>query len=190
MVYYKTGESLISPSFSIILVLFLLTSCQAIHVVPLVKEARVHQPPPAEILFLNGDFEQAKNAFNDLFLSEESPEKKNHALYGLACTELILAMDDVSLLDAIQKLQKWDAQKGSEPFVENHHLLILALKQQGELIQRKNKIQVLREKNKNILIKGQKKEITQMSAIMHKLQSQIEELEEIDQALQEKRQPL
>jgi len=103
---------------------------------------------------------------------------------------LIQARNDTELLKAIGNLQKWDALKGGEPFVENYHMLILALKQQGELIRQKNTIQALHDKNKNILIRSQKKRIAQMANIVKKLQNQIEELEKIDQTFQEKRKPL
>ena len=116
--------------------------------------------------------------------------KNFYALYGLACTQLMLARNDHQYIEAISNLHKWDAIKGGAPFTENHHLLVLALLHHRDIIQRRNIASAKREKKKNILITKQKKKISTMVHTVKKLQNQLEELEAIDETFQEKRKPL
>lgn len=168
----------------------LLGGCHTLPITNLVQKDEKQIFTKGEILFLNGNFKDAQDEYEKLLAAASTARDYQIALYGLACSQLIQARNDTELLKAIGNLQKWDALKGGEPFVENYHMLILALKQQGELIRQKNTIQALHDKNKNILIKSQKKKISQMASIVKKLQNQIEELEKIDQTFQEKRKPL
>lgn len=157
----------------------------------------VHPQAFAEQLFLNGDFENATLEYEQIYETALSAEDKNHALYGLACTQLTLARNEDQLVEAINNLQQWDANKGNAPFVENRHLLIFALQQQGELIkERKNSLKD-RENEQNALIANQQIKIAKMTATIEnqqnqieKLQTQISELEAIDKNVQEKRKPL
>jgi len=143
----------------------------------------------AETLFLNGDFKNAAIKYELLLSSGSSFQQKQLALYGLACTQLILAQNDEELSEAIKNLEQWDAVKGSDPFIENHHMLVLALKHQEKFIRKKNKEQALLNEKKDSLINSQKKKIASMTETVNKLHKQIEELEEIDQISQEKRKP-
>jgi hypothetical protein len=178
-----------SFGFSLFIILFL-NGCHTLPITHLVQKKEGQVFTEAEILFLNGNFKDAENEYENLLAGAITAQDYQIALYGLACSQLIQAQNDSELLKAIGNLQKWDALKSGEPFVENYHMLILALRQQGELIRKKNTIQTLHDKNKNILIKSQKKKIAQMASIVKKLQNQIEELEKIDQTFQEKRKPL
>lgn len=148
----------------------------------------------AEQLFINGDFERAILEFEQTYETALCPEDKNQALYGLACTQMMLARTDDQLIEAISNLQKWDANKGTAPFIENRLLLVLSLKQQGELIAENKRAKMARETEKISLIDDQKKTIAQMISTIEKLknenielQSQIEALEAIDENVQEKR---
>jgi len=169
--------------------LLLCQSCQSV-ILPVAPEITIEPAPDrAEILFINGDFENSLLEYKQRYEYSLSPEDKNLALYGLACTQLMLARTESQVIEAINNLQKWDAGKGSAPFVENHHLLVFALKQQAELLQQKNQNILLREKNKNSLISSQKKKITQMVTMVEKLQKQLEELEAVDEVSQEQKKP-
>jgi hypothetical protein len=148
----------------------------------------------AEQLFINGDFERAILEFEQTYETALCPEDKNQALYGLACTQMMLARTDDQLIEAIGNLQKWDANKGTAPFIENRLLLVLSLKQQGELIAENNKAKMARETENISLIDDQKKTLAQMILTIEKLQhenkelqNQIEALEAIDENVQEKR---
>jgi hypothetical protein len=183
------------------LLLFLLlpvlySSCTVMQ--PLTSPKKEVRPQAfAEQLFLNGDFENATLEYEQIYETALSAEDKNHALYGLACTQLMLARNEDQLVEAINNLQQWDANKGNAPFVENRHLLILALQQQGELIKkRKNNLRE-RQNEQNALIANQQIKIAKMTATIEdqqnqieKLQTQISELEAIDKNVQEKRKPL
>ena len=144
----------------------------------------------ADTLFINGDFENALLEYEQIYETALSHEDKNSALYGLACTQMMLANSDLQLIEAIDNLLRWDANKGTAPFTENRHLLTLALRQQSYLIQQKHVALTAREKRKNNVIAYQKKKISQMATTLHNLQNQLEELEEIDETYQEKRKPL
>lgn len=144
----------------------------------------------AEKLFINGDFDAALLEYEQIYETALDPRDRNVALYGLACSQLMLARSDEQVLEAISNLQRWDAMKGSDPFVENHHLLILALGRQSELIQEKNLELVQRETRKNTLIEHQRRKISQMATTLEKLQKQLTELEAMDETIQEKRRPL
>ena len=144
----------------------------------------------ADTLFINGDFENALLEYEQIYETALSHEDRNSALYGLACTQMMLANSDLQLIEAIDNLLRWDANKGSAPFTENRHLLTLALRQQSYLIQQKHVALTAREKRKNNVIAYQKKKISQMATTLHNLQNQLEELEQIDETYQEKRKPL
>ena len=151
----------------------------------------------AEQLFINGDFKRAIVEFEQTYETALCPEDRNKALYGLACTQMMLARTDDQLIEAIGNLQKWDANKGTAPFNENRLFLVLSLKQQGELIAEKNREKTARETEKISLIDDQKNTITQMISTIEKLrnenkalQNQIQALEAIDENVQEKRKSL
>jgi hypothetical protein len=144
----------------------------------------------ADMLFINGDFENALLEYEQIYETALSHEDRNAALYGLACTQMMLANSDLQLIEAIDNLLRWDANKGPAPFTENRHLLTLALRQQSYLIQQKHVALAAREKRKNNVIAYQKRKISQMSSTLKNLQNQLEELEEIDETYQEKRKPL
>jgi hypothetical protein len=156
-----------------------------------------HTQAFAEQLFINGDFENAILEYEQIYDTALSPEDKNHALYGLACTQMMVARTADQLVEAIDNLQKWDANKGSAPFRENRHLLVLSLKQQGEFIEEKNRTQIERENLQKSLIADQQIKIAKMTSTTNNLQSQIEELrnqikelEAIDENVQKQRKPL
>ena len=180
-----------------VILLFICTSCAewkkqnfpvpAVHLIHSVAEQH----------FLNGDFESALLQYEQIYETALSPEDKNHALYGLACTQMMLAHNANQLVEAIANLQTWDANKGTAPFTENRHLLILALKQQSTLIEEKSKTLTEHENLQNSVIANQQLKITQMTTAneqlqleIKKLQKQIEEIEEIDKNAQSKRKAL
>ena len=151
----------------------------------------------AEQLFINGDFENAILEYEQIYDTALSPKDKNSALYGLACTQMMLARTEEQLVESISNLQKWDANKGTAPFTENRHLLLLSLKQQSGLIVEKKTAFVERENLQNSLIANQQIKISQMTSTIESLQSQIKklgnqikELEAIDENVQKQRKPL
>jgi hypothetical protein len=171
-------------------VFFLYTGCTTIKQ-PIIAEPSAEQTQSiAELHFINGNFERALLEYEQIFETALAPEDRNLALYGLACTQMMLASNDDQLVEAISNLQKWDAAKGTDPFVENRHLLVLALKQQSDLIMEKAQNLIQHKKQKNSIIAYQKKKIALMASTLAKLQKQIEELEAIDETFQEKRKPL
>ncbi len=156
-----------------------------------------HIQPLAEQLFLNGDFETALLEYEQIYETALSPEERNHALYGLACTQMMLGHTEEQFTEAIGNLQKWDAGKGTAPFSENSLLLVLALKHQSKRITEQDKERIARETAQTSLIDDQKKKISEMRSTVQKLHSQIEELhnqiaalEAIDENVQEKQKSL
>lgn len=147
-------------------------------------------PDAAEILFLNGNFANALLEYEHISETALAPEDRIPALYGLACTQLMLANSDEQLAEAIATLEQWDAEKGSAALTENRRLLILALKHQSKFMQNKILEQATLAKRKDSLIAQQKEKITQMGAFVDNLQKQLDELETIDENVQEKRKPL
>jgi hypothetical protein len=151
------------------------------------------QPSPqsaGETFFLNEDFANALLEFEHDYETALAPEDRNQALYGLACTQLMLARSDRQLAEAIDNLEKWDAEKGDDPNTENRHLLVTALRFQNELAQKKIHEQARLARQKNSVIADQRKMISQMASTVDNLQKQLEELETIDETLQEKKKPL
>ncbi len=183
----------------LVIALFFLTLCFSCTMMQLPALTLQSKKPHAlaEQLFINGDFEGALREYEQIYMTGLSAEARNNALYGLACTQMMLAHNEDQLVEAIENLQKWDALKGTAPFGENRHLLVLALKQQSERIQKKSKIQVKHENQQNSLIANQQIKIVQMTSTIETLQNQIEklqnqiaELEAIDKNVQEKRKSL
>jgi len=184
---------------SVLIFSLLLSLCGGCTVLQLPDLSGPISPPQAyaEQLYINGEFENALLEYEHIYETALSPEDKNNALYGLACTQMMLAQSVDQLVEAISNLQKWDANKGTEPFRENRHLLVLALKQQSMHIKEQHNKQIKIENQKNSLIADQQLKILQMTSTaekrlnqIKKLQTQIEELEAIDENVQEKRQPL
>lgn len=180
----------------LILSLLLCSSCTVMQLPPLPVPAE-HTQTFAEQLFLNGDFETALLEYEQIHETALSPEDRNHALYGLACTQMMLAHNEEQFIEAINNLQKWDAGKGTAPCRENRLLLVLALKQQSKRIEENNKNRTARETAQTTLIGDQKKKISEMMSTVQKLHTQIEELhnqiaalEAIDENVQEKQKSL
>lgn len=171
-------------------VFFLYSGCTNVNQTKVPEPSAKQTQSTAEIHFINGNFEEALLEYEQIFETALSPEDRNLALYGLACTQMMLAGTDDQLVESIGNLQQWDAAKGSAPFIENRHLLVLALKQQSDLMQERAKSLIQNEKQKNSIIAYQKKKIALMASTLAKLQKQIEELEAIDEIFQEKRKPL
>lgn len=176
--------------------LLLFTSCSMMQI-PAFTKPEDNTQAFAEQLFINGDFKRAIIQFEQAYETAPYPEDKNQALYGLACTQMMLARTDDQLIEAIGNLQKWNANKGTAPFIENRLLLVLSLKQQGELLAENNRAKMTRETENNSLIDDQKRTIAQMISTIEKLQNenralqnQIEALEAIDENVQEKRKTL
>ncbi len=183
--------------FLAVLLLFLSTSCTEITPQNLPAPVDYHAQAFAEKLFINGDFQNALLQYEQIYETALSPQDKNHALYGLACTQMILARNADQLVEAIGNLQKWDADKGRAPFTENRRLLILALQQQSSLIKNKDKTLTESQNRQDSVIVDQQAKITQMTTTneqlqfeIKKLQKQIEEIEAIDENVQSKRKPL
>ena len=193
---YKCQSLLVRQLFPLLLLLALCNSCAVMQMPPFPAPAE-HTQAFAEQLFINGDFENAILEYEQIYDTALSPEDKNHALYGLACTQMMVARTAEQLVEAIDNLQKWDANKGSAPFRENRHLLVLSLKQQGEFIEEKNRTQIERENLQKSLIADQQIKIAEMTSTTNNLQSQIKELrnqikelEAIDENVQKQRKPL
>jgi len=193
---HKCQSLLVRQLFPLVLILALGNSCTVMQMQPFPAPAE-HTQAFAEQLFINGDFENAILEYEQIYDTALSPEDKNHALYGLACTQMMVARTADQLVEAIDNLQKWDANKGSAPFRENRHLLVLSLKQQGDLLKETNKQQMERENLQKSLIADQQIKIAKMTSTTNNLQgqikelrNQIKELEAIDENVQKQRKPL
>jgi len=182
--------------FPLLLLLQLSCSCTVWQLPEFISPAN-HTQAHAEQLFINGDFQNALLEYEHSYETALSPTEENQALYGLACTQMMLAENQSQLIEAIGNLQKWDANKGSAPFTENRHLLMLALQQQSGRMEQREKTLTDRDNQKNALIANQQLKISQLTANAEQLQSrinqlqtQIAELEAIDKNVQENRKPL
>jgi len=158
-------------------------------------QLQLNETPPekpqasAELSYLNGDFTRALEEFTSTYHTTSSIEERNGALYGLACTKMMLAQTDDEFLEAITFLQRWNANKGTETFHENRNLLLLALKQQSERIKTEKQALIEHDKHQQDIINIQKNKISQMANTLKKLKKQLDELEAIDEIFQEKRKP-
>lgn len=150
----------------------------------------------ADRLFINGLFEEALEKYEQLFIHNLSPKEKNHALYGLSCTRLMLAKNNEELVGALDDLHRWNIEKGSARFSENRHLLLMALQHQATLIREREETfteqmiqsdKQIADQNKQIA--GQKTQISQLNSQLKKLQTQLLELEKVEENVQEKRKP-
>lgn len=180
--------------------LFLCSSC--IELPPRSNPASAAAPAQqahalGEQLFMLGDYQGALLEYEQIYETALSRDDKNQALYGLACTQMMVARSKEQLVEAIDNLQKWDIHKGTAPFTENRHLLILALKQQATHLQETDNTSAERENRQKSVIADQQSKITEMTAEnetlqleLKKLQKQIEEIEAIDENVQSKRKPL
>jgi len=155
-------------------------------------------PPPLQMpqqsvgekLFLSQDYAGALLEFEHDYETALAPEDRIQALYGLACTQLVLAHSNNQLAEALSNLDKWDMDKGDTQLPENRSLLLTALKIMNDHLEKRNQEQLRITKQKNSLITHQRKKIAQMANTVDNLQKQLEELEAIDETLQEKKKPL
>ena len=175
--------------FALLLSLFFCSSCASLFHPPATEPTSPVQAN-AELLFFKGDFENALTRFQQIYQTSLTNENRNQALYGLACTQMMMARNHKQFTEAINSLQKWDTEKGNSPFLENRRLLFYALKHQEDFLKSQNQEQLLLEKKKNWLITHQRKKISQMAITLEALQKQLEELEAIDENFQEKRKSL
>lgn len=178
-----------APRYYLFVFIISLTGCASLNL-PLLPENAQRTQAQAELNFLNGKFREALLEYEHIFDTALSPEDRNAALYGMACTQMMLANTDDQLLEAIANIQRWNAYKGTDNFYENRHLLVLALKQQADVITAKKQENDDREKHKNSVISNQRKKLTEMSSTVKILKHQLDELEAIDEIFQEKRKPL
>ena len=140
--------------------------------------------------FLNESFAEALLEYQHNYETALAPEDRSQGLYGLACTQLLLAYSDKQMTEAIGNLEKWDNEKGDSPLTENRHILVTALKIHSQRIVKIRREQALLAKQKNNTIANQLRKITQLANTVDNLQKQLEELEVIDETLQEKKKPL
>lgn len=183
--YYLTLRNV---TFILMISMLPLCSCSTVSL-GLLPESASQSQKNAERLYINGEFDKALKEYEVIYQAAVLPKDRNLALYGIGCTQLMLASNDEDFVQAVKHLLRWNANKGSDPFIENRHLLILALKQQSDLLQQKNDRQAAREEYKNRVIAFQKKKISQMAATLEALNKQLEELESIDETFQEIRNP-
>lgn len=176
----------------ILLYLLLGSSCaQLLQPFPPESKTQAMLRSDAELLFMKGEYDEAFREFQRIY--EETglaADDRNQALYGMACTQIVMAGTDRELAEGIGNLEKWDEEKGSTPFRENRRLLVFALKQQGDMLVKRNREQQRQEHRKERLIANQKGKIAQLTETIEKLQKQLEELEAIDEKFQEKRKTL
>lgn len=144
----------------------------------------------AELAFMQGEYQEAQDEFQRIYETALAREDRNRALYGLACTQIIMARTDQEVTDGIAYLERWDERKGQPPYQENPHLLVLALKHHSELFITRNREQQRQDSKKDRRIAMQQEQIAQLTATIEKLQKQLDELEAIDENLQEKRKTL
>lgn len=175
-------------SFLLTVLLTGLCSCSHLQL-PLLPKKSFRTLASAEQSFLNGDFQEALLEFEQIYDTALSPDDKNTALYGMACTQMMLAQNNDQLIESIRVLQRWSANKGSSSFDENRNLLLLSLKQQSERIQEKKQKTVAHNKRQKKIIYSQKTKISQMATTVKQLKQQLDELEAIDEVFQEKRKP-
>lgn len=174
------------------LILYLLLGSSCTHL------SQTTQPPApaprlasdAELFFLKGEYQDALSEFQREYETALAAEDRMQALYGLACTQIVMARTDRELAEGIGNLQKWDEEKGDGPFQENRRLLILAMKQQGEVLVKKNREQQRQGNRKDRLIANQKEQIAQLMVTIEMLKKQLDELEAIDENFQVKRKTL
>ena len=176
-----------------VLLLYLLlgSACAFLPPGPPPPEPRMHFSSDAELLFLNGEYEQALREFQREY--EETGyelDDRNQALYGLACTQIVMARTHRELAEGLANLEKWDEEKGDAPFLENRRLLVLALRHQSDVLDRKSRERQKQENRKDRIIANQKKEIANLAETVGRLQKQLEELEAIDENFQGKRRGL
>lgn len=169
------------------------------------------------LLFEKGDFEAAEKIFQDL-RSAGNPLIKRQAIYGLACTHLMIAENRAEYIEAVYLLDQW-RRISSDAFGPEDPRMFLSFF--PEMIYQKSKkenkasenektmeepflfmkydyekeIEALQRRIRSMekrlkIIDTQKAEMEEMEDELKKLKDQIETIETIDQEIQEKKQGL
>lgn len=181
------GSVKVFLSTTCLLVLLSLSGCAPLQDFTLIPSEDGEVQEKAERLFINGDFQNALLQYEHIRDTTLSAKQRTRALYGLACTQIMLAESDDQLAEGILNLNRWNSEKGKDNVVENRHLLVLALMRQRERLlgqqqERKDKNKVQRRQ-----ISHQKKVISRLGETMTNLQNQLKELEALDEHYQEQK---
>jgi hypothetical protein len=157
-------------------------------------------PPPdyeiaalkrAQGAFFSEDFAEAEQIFTDILANSDKGVYKNEALYGVACTRMMVAEDVERYKAAIRLLETWRLQGvGINEFGENPRMIIQALARSVTFLECEPEIKYVINKKNDELVKKQQDEIQKLYDTIGRLQHQISVLEAIDQETQEKRKPL
>lgn len=172
------------------LIVFSIFSSSCTQAPPSPEPIKPAGPSVGETLFLSENYEKALAEYSTHYETAVTPEDRSHALFGLACTQLTLAHSDSQLAEAINTLEKWEAENVGSPSLENPRLLVIALKALNERAQKKSQEHAQLLKRKNTAIANQKKKIAQLGGTVDSIQKQIDQLEAIDETLQEKKKSL
>jgi hypothetical protein len=188
----------------LIFLLFITAGCGTVLYGP--PGAQKTEPPDPDVLtlnrgdeaFRNEDYEKAIEIYSGLSQLAENEKIRRKALYGLACTKLILAETASDLNESIILWDTWSQLLPQVTEDEDPRMLKPILQRKAlpgmdeERVKKrtntsKNKISLkaLEEKDNKILqLESQLKE---MEKEIQKLKQQISSLEAIDQKIQEKK---
>lgn len=170
-----------------LLALISLSGCAPIQDFALIPDDDGEIQQKAERLFINGDLQNALLQYEHIRDTTLSNQQRTRALYGLACTQIILAESDDQLAEGILNLNRWSSEKGTDNVVENRHLLVLALMRQRERLLRQQQERRNKNKIQRRQISHQKKVISRLGETMTNLQNQLKELEALDEHYQEQK---
>jgi tetratricopeptide (TPR) repeat protein len=148
--------------------------------------------------FQNGDYHNALEIYRTLSQMNENPETRRKALYGLACTMLILSKKPNDLDKAIILWDEWSKLAPPEIMDEDPRMLRQLLLDKAFQEKMKKKLNAGKEMDQNInnseLVKTRDNKILQlqnqlkiMESKIEALKHQISSLEEIDQNIFEKK---
>jgi hypothetical protein len=101
--------------------------------------------------FERGDYKEAQGIYERLAREGHSKDLRQHALYALACTRMILAQDSQSFREALGLWEQWRKTAPTDNLNEDPRMmtpLLNRIPQPLQSQQEEEEIQLLREKNK------------------------------------------
>lgn len=151
----------------------------------------------AEAAYFAGDYNTAGEFFAKIRRTSTTEEHQNHALYGIACVEIVTAEQSGDVRAALSALQGWrEPEKVKGGFYENPRMIISALRSRVDLLYREPEPQqesLEEEEGSSSASQKEREQQEQIAKLKEKiktLEHQISVLEAIDQEIQEKRKPI
>lgn len=162
--------------------LLVLNGCSVVQVV-VSHDSNLEKLRDGEHQFSIGNYAIAEQIFIEVSKNTNKPQTRNIALYNLACTRIMLAEEEIDLLEALDTLSRWRKPGQQFLYEENPDLSVAAIKKQAAYLSEQSEVK------KQLAISFQSR-LEKKEKELAELQRKLTALETIELELQQKKKPL